>query len=109
MDFAAEVAFPERERLVKLYREQIGAYKSVNAELADLEWTLADVERQIGSLREQSDAAGAAASAWHLRDLEHWKNALEEGVLQRMYRAEALATAIAQLHNELDLQAAPEA
>lgn len=98
---AGEAAFPERERLMKLYREQIGQYKSVNAELADLEWTLADVERQIDALRAQLATAADPMQARRLADLERWKNSLEEGILQRLYRAEALAADVARLRDTL--------
>lgn len=96
-----DTALPERERLVKQYREQISQYKSVNAELADLEWTLADVERQIGDLRAATGAFDSPAATQRLTDLERWKSALEEQILQRLYRAEALAAAVAKLREEL--------
>jgi hypothetical protein len=97
----AAPAFPERERLIKLYREQVSQYKSVNAELTDLEWTLTDVERQITDLRTQIPTGGEAAALRRLNDLARWKNTLEEAVLQRLYRAEALATAVAELRTTL--------
>lgn len=98
---SVDAAFPERERLMKLYREQIGQYKSVNAELADLEWTLADVERQIAELRMHEEPVAEVMQARRLSDLERWKSSLEEGILQRLYRAEALAAAVAGLRDAL--------
>jgi septal ring factor EnvC (AmiA/AmiB activator) len=108
MDHTADRELPERERLLKQYREQVGHYKSVNAELADLEWTLADVERQIEALRREAAATPDEAIARRLHDLTRWKGSLEEGILQRLYRVEALVAAIARLRAELNLQDAAE-
>lgn len=108
MDHTADRELPERERLLKQYREQVGHYKSVNAELADLEWTLADVERQIEALRREAAATPDEAIARRLHDLTRWKGSLEEGILQRLYRVEALVAAIARLRAELNLQDAAD-
>ncbi|NJM07152.1 hypothetical protein HC891_14660 [Candidatus Gracilibacteria bacterium] len=93
------------DRLHKLYREQLSQYKSANAVLHDLAWTLAELEQQITALisdaseREQTDETHTR----RLSDLQRWKTALEDSVLRQMLRADELAAQVAsaraQLHN----------
>lgn len=85
----------EQERRNKQQRELLGALKTVNAELADLEWTLAELEQQIGALAAELTGAYDSAVERRLRDLRRWRGVLEERVLRQMYRAEELNAALA--------------
>ncbi|NWF81715.1 MAG: hypothetical protein HXY37_16985 [Chloroflexi bacterium] len=91
----------ERERLVRQYRDLLGEYKTVNAELADRSWTLAELEQQIAAL-EAAAAPGDRRAAGRLRALRHWRGTLEEQVLAHMYRAEAIAAELARLRAALE-------
>lgn len=91
----------ERERLARRYRELLGEYKTVNAELADCSWTLAELEQQLAAL-EAAAAPGDQRVAGRLHALRRWRGALEEQVLTYMYRAEALADELARLRAALD-------
>lgn len=101
MDASVSHVSADHAALAAQYREQISQYKSLNAELADLEWTLTDVERQVAALRQPSDLS-TSSDPQRISDLERWKNALEEQILQRLYRVETLATSIAHLRLALD-------
>lgn len=106
MDSSVEHAADDQERLLKLYREQLSAYKSVNAELSDLSWTLADLEQQIAGLAADLAAEPNPGLERRLSDLRRWKETMEESVIRHMYRAEELAASIADLRRIL--QAPPD-
>ena len=89
---------PEHERLRQQQRSLLGALKTVNAERADLEWTLAELEQQIAALRAD---AGDHAVARRLNDLRRWRSTLEDRVLRHMFRAEELEAEIGRLRELL--------
>lgn len=91
-----------REELQQQYRDQLSQYKSANAELADISWTLSELEQQIGAL--EADLSGGSNEQLdrRIRDLRRWRSALEENVLRHMYRAEELLSAVAQLRSALE-------
>lgn len=91
----------ERAQLRLRYRDVLDQYRSMNAELSDLSWTLADLEQQIAALDAQPGAASDAAYTRRVSDLRRWKEALEENVLQHMYRTEELAAEVAELRRQL--------
>ena len=90
-----DLGAPDQERHNKQQRELIGALKTINAELADLEWTLAELEQQIAALAATLEGAYELAVERRLRDLRRWREVLEERVLKQMYRAEELNAALA--------------
>lgn len=90
----------ERERVHKRFREQLAEYKSVNAELSDLSWTLAELEQQLAGLAQAPDAQDSKVER-RLGDLRRWKESLEENVLRHMYRAEELAASIAEMRRTI--------
>jgi hypothetical protein len=102
MEHKEPQAGDSREELRRHYREQLSRYKSANAELADICWTLADLEQQISALEDEL----AAGDNWHLdrriRDLRRWRDVLEESALRRMYRTEELSAEVAQLRSALN-------
>lgn len=98
-------AVSEHEWLLKQYREQLSEYKTVNAELADLAWTLAELEQQIAGLRDEIAVQSGEQPEARLRDLQRWHEGLEERVLRQMFRAEALAQEVAELRRSLSTQA----
>ncbi len=88
----------DQERLRQQERALLSALKTINAERADLEWTLAELEQQIEALRaEESDHTVAR----RLNDLRRWRSTLEDRVLRHMYRAEELEAEIRRLHEQL--------
>ena len=88
----------EQERLRQQQRALLGALKTVNAERADLEWTLAELEQQIAALsREEGDHAVAR----RVNDLRRWRSTLEDRVLRHMFRAEELEAEIWRLRELL--------
>mgnify|MGYP005866082247 CR=1 FL=1 len=91
----------ERERLARQYRDLLGEYKTVNAELADHSWTLAELEQQIAAL-EAAATPGDQRAAERLRALRRWRGTLEEQVLAHMYRVEAIAAELARLRAALE-------
>jgi predicted nucleic acid-binding Zn-ribbon protein len=94
----------EREELRRRYRDQLGQYKSANAELADISWTLAELEQQIATLEAEEQAAPTAPLTRRISDLRRWRSSLEEHVLRHMYRAEAIAAEVALLRAALHQQ-----
>lgn len=76
-------------------RELLGTLKTVNAALADLEWSLAELEQQIVGLEAELGRAHDPAIERRLRDLRRWRGALEERTLRHMFRAEELSAALA--------------
>ncbi|MFQ3661110.1 MAG: hypothetical protein SNJ69_01815 [Chloroflexaceae bacterium] len=91
----------EREDVARRYRELLSTYKTINAEVAELAWSLADLEQQIATLAASTGVAGARLRQ-RLRDLRHQRDALEEQALQRMDQAEAIAGELARLRRALD-------
>ncbi|NNJ13563.1 hypothetical protein EKD04_024875 [Chloroflexales bacterium ZM16-3] len=91
-----------REQLRQQYREQLSQYKSANAELADISWTLSELEQQIGTLEGELAAHDDKHLARRIRDLRRWRSSLEDSVLRRMYRAEALSAEVDQLRSALN-------
>jgi len=83
------------------YHEALAEYKSVNGELSDLSWTLAELEQQIASLVAEHIARPEPSLERRLRDLRRWKESLEETVLRHMYRAEELAAALAEMRRTI--------
>jgi chromosome segregation ATPase len=90
-----ETGAADQERRRRRHRELLSSLKTVNAELSDLEWTLTELEQQIGSLEAEHDLLPEAALARRIRDLRRWRGVLEERVLRQMYRAEELNAEIA--------------
>jgi hypothetical protein len=88
----------ESERLRQQQRALLGALKTVNAERADLEWTLAELEQQIAALRAE---ASDHTVARRLNDLRRWRSSLEDRVLRHMFRAEELEAEIRRLRELL--------
>lgn len=78
-------------------RELLGTYKTVNAELADLTWTLAELEQQIATLADETAASPSPGATQRLDDLQRWQDTLEERILRLMYRADELMAAIERL------------
>lgn len=91
----------ERSQLQLRYRDRLDQYRSLNAELSDLSWTLSDLEQQIAALSAQPDGQPGAAQHRRISDLRRWKEALEENILQHMYRTEELAAEVAELRRLL--------
>ncbi|EFO79668.1 hypothetical protein OSCT_2450 [Oscillochloris trichoides DG-6] len=103
-----ERAKSETDRYAQLrqhYYDQLSRYKSANAELADVAWTLAELEQQIANLEGDFERTNDERIAHRLRDLRRWRGSLEETVLRNMYRAEALLAEVTQLRQELDAAA----
>jgi uncharacterized protein YdcH (DUF465 family) len=86
--------------LHKLYREQLSQYKSVNAVLHDLAWTLSELEQQIAALLGDVDTTDENETQ-RLSDLRRWKSALEDSVLRQMLRADELAAQVASVRARL--------
>ncbi|MBX0331397.1 hypothetical protein K2Z83_27475 [Oscillochloris sp. ZM17-4] len=91
-----------REQLRQQYREQISQYKSANAELADVAWTLSELEQQISALEAELAEHEDKHLARRIRDLRRWRSSLEDSVLRQMYRAEEIAGEVAQLRTALN-------
>jgi predicted nucleic acid-binding Zn-ribbon protein len=100
------VAPEEREDVARRYRELLSAYKTLNAEVADLAWALADLEQEIATLAAATGAAGARARQ-RLRDLRRQRDALDEQALRQMDQAETIAAELARLRRALDEVGAP--
>ena len=84
----------EHERLRQQQRALLGALKTLNAERADLEWTLAELEQQIAALHSEGEDHTVAR---RISDLRRWRSTLEDRVLRHMYRAEELEAEIGRL------------
>lgn len=91
----------ERAQLRLRYRERLDQYRSVNGELSDLSWTLADLEQQIATLSSQQGTLPDVRQERRINDLRRWRDALEENILQHMYHTEALAAEVAELRQLL--------
>ncbi|WP_129628116.1 hypothetical protein [Candidatus Oscillochloris fontis] len=89
-------------QLRQQYQEQLSRYKSANAELADVSWTLAELEQQIANLAEDYERSNDERIAHRLRDLRRWRDVLEETVLRNMYRTDAISAEVAQLRQALE-------
>lgn len=89
-----EPGVSEQGRRSRRRRELLGALKTTNAAVADLEWALAELEQQIAALEAELAASGEGAVERRLRDLRRWRGALEERALRQMYRAEELSAAL---------------
>jgi uncharacterized protein YdcH (DUF465 family) len=87
----------DREQLRQQYRNQLSQYKSANAELADIAWTLSELEQQISALEAERERNADAHLARRISDLRRWRGALEETVLRHMYRTEEIMATVAQL------------
>lgn len=90
----------EREDVARRYRELLSTYKTLNAELAEMAWSLADLEQEIATLTAATGAAGARVRQ-RLRDLRRQRDILEEQSLQRMEQAEAIAAELGRLRRAL--------
>jgi chromosome segregation ATPase len=91
----------EQERLRRQQRSLLGALKTANAERADLEWTLAELEQQIATLAAEQASLRDSTVQRRLADLRRWRGTLEERVLQHMFRAEELEAELVQLRERL--------
>jgi uncharacterized protein YdcH (DUF465 family) len=89
------------EELRQQYRDRLSQYKSANAELADIAWTLSELEQQISTLEADHSHQASKQLDRRIRDLRRWRSALEENVLRHMYRTEELLSAVAQLRSAL--------
>jgi uncharacterized protein YdcH (DUF465 family) len=90
------------EQLHSMYREQLSQYKSANAVLHDLAWTLSELEQQIATMQDESaDAPPDKAQVQRLSDLRRWKAMLEDTVLRQMLRADELAAQVARVRADL--------
>jgi predicted nucleic acid-binding Zn-ribbon protein len=90
-----------REELRQQYRDRLSQYKSANADLADIAWTLSELEQQISALEAERSRGASEQLDRRIRDLRRWRNTLEENVLRHMYRTEELLEAVAQLRSAL--------
>lgn len=90
-----------RQQLFRHYREQLSRYKSANAELADVAWTLAELEQQISTLEADLAQNYDDYLAQRIKDLRRWRDSLEESVLQHMFLADELSDQVAQLRTAL--------
>ncbi len=96
-----------REQLHQQYRDQLSQYKSANASLADIAWTLSELEQQIGTLETNQEPDPQLAR--RISDLRRWRSTLEETVLRHMYRTEELMATVAQLRTALAHTIPPDA
>jgi hypothetical protein len=78
-------------------RELLGSYQTVNGELADLTWTLAELEQQIALLTDEAATSAKPTIITRLNDLRRWQSTLEERILRLMYRADELMAALERL------------
>jgi septal ring factor EnvC (AmiA/AmiB activator) len=90
-----------RAQLHQQYRNQISQYKSANAELADIAWTLSELEQQISALEADLAQEHTPHLARRISDLRRWRGALEETVIRHMYRTEELLAEVDQLRAAL--------
>lgn len=81
-------------------RALLGTYKMINGELADLTWTLSELEQQLGTLEHEAAEEGAPELRQRLQDLRRWQSTLEERILRHMYRADELWAEIERLKQE---------
>ncbi|MEI7770816.1 MAG: hypothetical protein WCI67_12535 [Chloroflexales bacterium] len=95
------------EPLRQQYHRQLSQYKSANAELADIAWTLSELEQQISTLETALAEEADPQLARRISDLRHWRGALEETVIRHMYRTEELRAALTQLRAALAHDAPP--
>jgi septal ring factor EnvC (AmiA/AmiB activator) len=95
----------QRDQLRQEYRDQLGQYKSANAELADIAWTLSELEQQISALETDLEHGPDPQLARRISDLRRWRGVLEETVLRHMYRTEELLAEVAQLRAALSQDA----
>jgi chromosome segregation ATPase len=107
MEHTEPEARSAREELRQQYRDQLSRYKSANAELADISWTLSELEQQLSALEADLSHEASESLERRIRDLRRWRGALEENVLRHMYRTEELLSTVAQLRNALQ-QADPD-
>jgi chromosome segregation ATPase len=91
----------DRAQLREQYRNRLGQYKSANAELADIAWTLSELEQQIVALEADLAREDDPQLARRISDLRRWRGSLEETVLRHMYRAEELLGEVAELRAAL--------
>jgi hypothetical protein len=85
----------EDELLHEQRRKLLSTYKTINGELADLTWTLAELEQQIAALT--AEASPTPELSTRLDDLRRWQGLLEERILRHMYRADELMAELAHL------------
>jgi hypothetical protein len=78
-------------------RELLSIYKTINGELADLNWTLAELEQQIATLAAESSDATHPEARLRLLDLRRWQGALEERILGHLYQIDEVLAALEQL------------
>jgi hypothetical protein len=76
-------------------RELLSTYKTINGELADLTWTLAELEQQIATMA--AEVSPPPEISMRLQDLRRWQGLLEERILGYMYRADELMAELARL------------
>lgn len=102
MEPTEQPTIDNREVLRRQYREHLSRYKSANADLADIAWTLSELEQQIGGLEDERKQSNDPYLSQRLSDLRRWRDSLEEAVLRHMYLTEELSTEIAQLRAALE-------
>lgn len=85
----------EDELMLDRRRKLLSTYKTINGELADLTWTLAELEQQIAALT--AEAPPIPELSTRLDDLRRWQGLLEERILRHMYRADELMAELAHL------------
>lgn len=81
-------------------RELLSIYKTINGELADLNWTLAELEQQIASLTAELSVATHPETQRRLLDLRRWQGALEERILSHLYQIDEVLAALERLQSD---------
>lgn len=104
MERTESPADDSREQLRRQYRAQLSRYKSANAELADVSWTLSELEQQIATLEDELSQHHDAQLARRISDLRRWRDTLEETVIRHMYRAEEISAEVDQLRSALSAE-----
>ena len=90
----------EGDPLQQRRRELLGIYKTINGELADLNWTLAELEQQIATLAAEVTVAAHPETRLRLLDLRRWQGALEERILSHLYRVDEVLAALERLQTD---------
>ncbi len=90
-----------RTQLHQQYHNQLSQYKSANAALADVAWTLSELEQQIRTLDAELEREASPQLARRINDLRRWRGVLEETVLRHMYRAEEILAEVTRLRAAL--------
>ncbi len=91
----------EGQRLRQQHRALLGALKTANAELADLAWTLSELEQQITALVAEQSTRQDSAVSRRIGDLRRWRSTLEDRVLRHMLRVDELEGEIRRLREQI--------